>query len=84
MAKITVYTTDPCSFCVRVKQFLDARHLAYEEVNLSKDLAGRAALAERTGMLSFPQVVIGEQLIGGFRETVMADQSGRLTQLLAA
>jgi glutaredoxin 3 len=84
MAEITVYTTEPCSFCVRVKQLLDARGHAYNEVNLAKDSDGRAALAERTGMFSFPQVVIGDEVVGGFRETVMADQSGRLRELLAA
>lgn len=84
MAQITVYTTDPCSFCVRVKQLLAARGVEYDEVNLSKDPEGRAELAQRTGMLSFPQVVIGDELIGGFRETYEADRSGRLRELLAA
>ena len=84
MAKITVYTTEPCSFCVRVKQLLSARGVEYDEVNLSKDPEGRAQLVQRTGMLSFPQVVIGDAVIGGFRETVDADRSGRLRELLAA
>jgi glutaredoxin 3 len=84
MAEITVYTTDPCSFCVRVKQLLAQRGLAYTEVNLSKDPVGRGQLVERTGMVSFPQVVIGEEVIGGFRETIEADRSGRLRELLAA
>jgi glutaredoxin 3 len=84
MAQITVYTTEPCSFCVRVKQLLAARGVAYAEVNLSKDPVGRAELVERTGMLSFPQVVIGDEVIGGFRETFEADRSGRLRELLAA
>jgi glutaredoxin 3 len=84
MAQITVYTTDPCSFCVRVKQLLAARGVEYDEVNLAKDPAGRHELAQRTGMLSFPQVVIGDELIGGFRETYEADRSGRLRELLAA
>jgi glutaredoxin 3 len=35
-------------------------------------------------MLSFPQVVIGDEVIGGFLETVEADRSGRLSELLAA
>jgi glutaredoxin 3 len=35
-------------------------------------------------MLSFPQVVIGDEVIGGFRETIEADRSGRLRELLAA
>ena len=84
MAQITVYTTDPCSFCVRVKQLLTTRGVEYDEVNLSKDPEGRAQLVERTGMLSFPQVVIGDEVIGGFRETFEADRSGRLRELLAA
>jgi glutaredoxin 3 len=84
MAEITVYTTEPCSFCVRVKQLLTARGVEFQEVNLSKDPEGRAQLVERTGMLSFPQVVIGDKVIGGFRETFEADRSGRLRELLAA
>ena len=84
MAHITVYTTDPCSFCARVKQLLTQRGVAYEEINLSKDPQGRAELVERTGMLSFPQVVIGDEVLGGFRETLEADRSGRLRELLAA
>jgi glutaredoxin 3 len=84
MAQITVYTTEPCSFCARVKQLLAQRGVAYEEINLSKDPEGRAKLVERTGMLSFPQVVIGDEVLGGFRETLEADRSGRLRELLAA
>ena len=84
MAQIIVYTTDPCSFCARVKQLLTQRGVAYEEINLSKDPQGRAELVERTGMLSFPQVVIGDEVLGGFRETLEADRSGRLRELLAA
>jgi glutaredoxin len=35
-------------------------------------------------MLSFPQIVIGDRVLGGFRELVMADQSGQLDELLEA
>ncbi len=82
MAQITVYTTDPCSFCVRVKQLLDTRGYDYDEVNLARDPDGRAELVERTGMMSFPQVVIDGEVVGGFTETVQADRSGRLKELL--
>lgn len=79
-----VYTTDPCSFCSRVKQLLDARGVEYTEINMARDAAGRQELVQKTGMMSFPQVVISGQLIGGFQETLAADQSGELRQLLAA
>ncbi len=84
MAAVTVYTTDPCSFCVRVKQLLAARGIEYDEINLAKDPQGRAELLDRTGMMSFPQVIVGDELVGGFQETVAADQSGRLAELLKA
>jgi len=78
---ITVYTTEPCSFCARVKGLLNARGLRFSEVNLSKDAAGRVELAGRTGMMSFPQVLVGDQLLGGFAETLTAIESGRLDEL---
>jgi glutaredoxin 3 len=84
MADITVYSTDPCSFCVRAKDLLARRGYAFREINLSKDPEGRAQLAEKTGMFSFPQVIINGELIGGFRELVQADLSGRLSELTEA
>ena len=84
MSKIIVYSTDPCSFCARAKELLEKRGIAYEEVNLAKDPAGRDQLLARTGMLSFPQIVVGDDVLGGFRELIMADQSGRLEELAAA
>ena len=84
MKDVVVYTTDPCTFCTRVKQLLGARNIEYTEINLARDSAGRAELVERTGMMSFPQVLIGGELIGGFQETLAADRSGRLSELLAA
>jgi glutaredoxin 3 len=84
MAAVTVYTTDPCSFCLRAKQLLDARGIEYDEINLAKDPVGRTELLERTGMMSFPQVLVGDELVGGFQETIAADRSGRLAELLKA
>jgi glutaredoxin 3 len=83
MAKITVYSTEPCSFCDRAKELLKLRKLDFDEINLAKDPAGRAQLVEDTGMLSFPQIIVGEVVLGGFQQLVQADQSGRLAELTA-
>jgi glutaredoxin 3 len=79
-----VYTTEPCSFCARVKGLLQSRGIEYAEVNLSKDPAGRTELARTTGMLSFPQVVVDGELLGGFSEVQAAADDGRLDELHAA
>jgi glutaredoxin 3 len=83
MADVLVYTTDRCPFCIRAKALLDARGVAYREINLERDPDGRAELVRKTGMMTFPQVLVDDQLIGGFQETLAADRSGRLAELLA-
>ena len=82
MSNVTVYTTEPCSFCARVKGILKSRGVEYAEVNLSKDPEGRVDLARKTGMMTFPQVIIGGELVGGFTEVQAAAESGRLDELL--
>ena len=76
MGKVTVYTTEPCSFCTRVKGLLATRGVDFAEINLSKDPAGREQLARRTGMMSFPQVLVGDTLVGGFAELQTAVEAG--------
>ncbi len=55
-----------------------------EEINLAKDPEGRAELVRRTGMMTFPQVVIGGETLGGYQELVAYDKSGSLAELAAA
>lgn len=83
MNKITVYTTEPCGYCRQAKALLSKRGLSYDEINLAMNADGRAELAQRTGMMTFPQVIIGDQVVGGFTELLSADQSGRLAELVA-
>jgi glutaredoxin 3 len=84
MASITMYTTRWCGYCVRAKALLDARGLAYEEINLDDDPAFRATLHDRTGGWTVPQILIGDRPIGGYTELWRLDREGRLDELLAA
>ena len=84
MKSVTLYTTEFCPFCTSAKTLLNRRQIAYEEINLARDPDGRAALAEKTGMVTFPQIVIDGEPLGGFQELLAADRAGRLADLLAA
>jgi len=81
--EITLYTTDPCARCIRAKDLLRAHGLVFSEVNLAKDPVGRRRLSEFTGHMTFPQIVIGGEPLGGYQELVEADQQGRLAKLAA-
>jgi glutaredoxin 3 len=78
MSRITVYTTEPCGYCRVAKALLAKRNVPFTEVNLAKDPEGRAELVRLTGMMTFPQVVIDGEPIGGYQELVLADRQGRL------
>ena len=79
-----MYTTEPCGFCRTAKALLNARKIPYEEINLAKDPDGRAELASKTGMMTFPQIVIDGENIGGFQQLAAADGAGRLKHLSSA
>jgi glutaredoxin 3 len=66
------------------KALLAKRNVAFSEVNLAKDPSGRAELVRITGMMTFPQVVIDGEPIGGYQELVAADRAGRLAELTEA
>jgi len=83
MRNVTVYTTESCQYCRSAKALLDKRGISYDEINLARDPDGRNRLAQITGMVTFPQIVIGEESIGGFTELLAADRAGRLPTLLA-
>jgi glutaredoxin 3 len=84
MARVTVYTTEPCGFCRVAKALLAKRGVPFDEINLAKDHDGRAKLVELTGMMTFPQVIIDGKPIGGYQELVREDRAGRLDGLAEA
>jgi glutaredoxin 3 len=81
---VVLYTTEPCGFCRQAKTLLETRGVGFREINLARDPDGRAELVALTGQMTFPQIVVGERAIGGFRELLEADRSGTLESLLAA
>ncbi len=84
MPRVTVYTTEPCGFCRVAKALLAKRGVPFEEINLAKSPEGRAQLVEKTGMMTFPQVIIDGEPIGGYQELVAVDRDGRLAPLADA
>ncbi|MEJ7798348.1 MAG: glutaredoxin domain-containing protein, partial [Solirubrobacteraceae bacterium] len=64
MSEVIVYTTNACGYCTRVKMLLSAREIAYREINVAGDADAFVDLARRSGMMTLPQVFVGETLVG--------------------
>ena len=84
MARITMYTTQWCGYCVRAKALLDGRKLEYDEILLDEDPNFRQKLHDLTGGWTVPQILIDGEPIGGFTELWRLDKSGALQERLAA
>jgi glutaredoxin 3 len=85
VARIRIYTTTWCGYCVRAKTLLDARGLAYDEILLDDDdPAFRQKLHELSGGWTVPQILIDDRPIGGYTDLWRLDRDGRLAELLAA
>jgi glutaredoxin 3 len=82
VARVAVYTTRSCPYCVRAKRLLEARGIAYDEIDVGHDAALRAELVERTGRRTVPQIFIDGDPIGGFDELAALDASTRLADLI--
>ncbi len=85
MAPVTIYTTRFCPYCSEAKSLLRRKDVVFEEIDVSGDRAGRAAMTKRAqGRTSVPQIFIGERHVGGCDDLFALDQAGQLDTLLAA
>jgi glutaredoxin 3 len=84
MARIRVYSTRWCGYCVRAKALLESRGIEYEEISLDSDPEFRRKLFDLTGGWTVPQILIDGRPIGGYTELWRLDRDGRLDDELAA
>lgn len=84
MKNVIIYSSNFCPFCIRAKQLLEKKGVAFEEVNVDGKADVRAAMAEKAGRTSVPQIWIGEQHIGGCDDLFALERSGQLDSLLQA
>ena len=82
MARVQLYTTAWCGYCVRAKALLDSRGIDYDEIDVADDPTLRADLVRRTGRRTVPQIFIDGEPIGGFEELAALDASTRLADLV--
>jgi glutaredoxin 3 len=78
MARVQVYTTPMCPYCVAAKRLLAERGIEYDEIDVAEDAALRAEIVQRTGRRTVPQIFIDGRSIGGFEELRALDEAGGL------
>ncbi len=78
MSLIKIYTTNWCSFCVMAKRYFDEQEMPYEEINIEEEGMSREELQKVTGGMSVPQIVIDDEVIGGYDNLMAMASAGEL------
>ena len=84
MAKVEVYTTNYCPYCMRAKVLLKSKGVKFEEIDVTDDPDLRAKMVVLAGgRQTVPQIFINGEIIGGCDELYALERSGQLDKLLA-
>lgn len=85
MARVEIYTTPTCPYCIAAKSLLTRKGVAFEEISVAGDPEGRRAMSARAGgRTTVPQIFINGRHVGGCDDLHALDDAGGLDPLLAA
>lgn len=85
MAKITMYSTAVCPFCVRAERLLNSKGITeIEKIRVDLDPGQRQEMMAKTGRRTVPQIYIDDRHVGGFEDLAALEHAGGLDPLLRA
>ncbi len=66
--EVIIYTTPTCSWCQALKEYLRAREIDFEEIDVSADPAAAQEMIDKSGQMGTPVVDIDGEIIVGFNK----------------
>lgn len=84
VAKVEIYTTSFCPFCVRAKSLLKSKGVSFTEIDVTDDDAKREQMVEMSGgRRTVPEIFVNDAIVGGYDELRALNDRGELDKLLA-
>lgn len=85
MARVRMYSTAVCPYCVRAEMLLKAKGVTeIQKIRVDLDPRERVEMMQKTGRRTVPQIYIGDEHVGGFDDLAALEHAGKLDLLLAA
>lgn len=82
MGAVTIYVTDGCPFCAKAKLFLTEKGISFEEIEVQPGSTAWEKMKVKTGSGSLPQMLIGDEPVGGYSDLVRLEATGELNEKL--
>ncbi len=76
MKNVKVYSTPTCSFCIRLKKFLDDNGVNYENIDVTESDSALDQMQEVSGQMGVPVVDIEGEIIVGFDKDRISELLG--------
>lgn len=84
MAKVEIYTTATCPYCVLARRLLKRKNVAFEELPIDQDTKRQREMMKRSRRNTVPQIFIDGKHIGGYDDLAELDADDGLDPLLNA
>lgn len=82
MAKIIIYTSNRCSYCMMAKRLLDKKSITYSEINIHSESGLLEEMIKKSKRRTVPQIFIDDLHIGGFDDLYALELKKELDKLL--
>ncbi len=73
MTSIKLYTRPMCSWCVDAKDYLRARQIEFEDVDVGRDAAAYQEMEQLSGQPYVPTIVIDGEVLANFDTAQLAE-----------
>ena len=85
MAKVVMYSTGVCPYCMMAERLLKSKGVAeIEKIRVDLEPGKRDEMMQRTGRRTVPQIYVGDRHVGGYDDLAALDRAGGLDPLLSA
>jgi glutaredoxin 3 len=82
MPEVVMYGTRFCPYCVRARNLLESKKIAYTDIRVDEHREQRAVMEQRSQRTSVPQIFIDDYHIGGCDDLFALESQGKLDQKL--
>jgi glutaredoxin-like YruB-family protein len=76
MARIRLFTTPICPYCMTLKRFLKEKNIEFEEIDVTEDLEAQEEMIEKTKQSTVPVLAIEDDFIVGFDRKEIVEKLG--------
>lgn len=85
LADVVLYTKPGCPYCIAAMALLEKKGVAFTEIVASNDPEKKQEMTQRSkGRMTFPQIFINGEHVGGSDDLHALDRKGELDPMLAA